>query len=141
VQTSSVEGITGVALFQLYDVDPAAPANIARLINTSVRTQVGTGGQILIPGLAPFGLTGRLSRLTLTLFAGQESYRTNSLWTASARAAEIADAGQRVGAFPLSPSSADAAFLVTLDPGANTLQFAGLKNATCIALVEVYDVP
>ena len=58
-----------------------------------------------------------------------------------ASASAIRETSQRVGAFPLADGSRDSALLVTLMPGAYTIQVAGANGATGIALVEVYEVP
>jgi hypothetical protein len=45
-----------------------------------------------------------------------------------------------VGAFALPAGSADAAILVTLQPGAYTVQVSSGDGSSGLALVEVYDV-
>ena len=47
---------------------------------------------------------------------------------------------QQVGAFALPEGSADAAFVVTLPPGAYTIKASGVGGGTGVALVEVYVV-
>ena len=61
---------------------------------------------------------------------------------ASATTAEvtIAARAQAVGAFPLTTASKDAVLLLTLPPGAYTVQLTGVGNATGVGIVEVYDV-
>jgi hypothetical protein len=44
-----------------------------------------------------------------------------------------------VGAFPLRSGSKDAALIVTLQPGAYTVQVTSVSGATGVALIEVYD--
>ena len=46
-----------------------------------------------------------------------------------------------VGAFALNPDSKDAALLLSLEPGAYTVQVSGVGGGTGVALVEVYEVP
>jgi uncharacterized repeat protein (TIGR03806 family) len=159
-QVTSATSATGVALLELYDADPATPASASRLINTSVRAQVGTGGQILIPGLvigpgapktllvravgpglAPFGVTGLLARPVLTLYAGDTAYRTNTGWRSLPDSAAFQLASERLNLFPLAENGADSGLFLTLDPGAYTLQVTGVGDSTGVALVEIYEVP
>ncbi len=84
-QIESQSGGSGVVLAEIYQADAGAPAN--RLINISVRAQVGTGDNILVggfvvagttdealliraigPALAGFGVAGTLASPVLTLF-------------------------------------------------------------------------
>jgi hypothetical protein len=51
----------------------------------------------------------------------------------------LAQVTSRVGAFTLPRNSRDAAALVTLVPGAYTVQVRGVGDTTGVALVEVYD--
>lgn len=158
-QVSGTGGATGVALVEVYDADPAASS---RLINTAVRAQVGTGANVLIPGLvvsgssprtvlvraigptlgaAPFNVPGTLAEPVVTLFSGAQSIATNRAWGTAANAAAIRDSARAVGAFAIPDGSRDSALLVTLAPGAYTIQVAGANNTTGVALVEVYEAP
>lgn len=158
-QVTSVTSATGVALIELYDAAATSPSP-SRLINTSVRAHVGTGGQILIPGLvvgpgapktvliravgpglAQFGVTGLLARPVLTLFAGDTAYRTNTGWRNMADVAAFQTQSERLRLFPFADNGADSALYVTLDPGAYTLQVTGAGDTTGVALVEIYEVP
>jgi hypothetical protein len=161
-QTAGVSNTTGVALVEIYDADAAdnAAAGAPRLINTAIRAQVGTGANVLIPGLvvsegaaktvliravgpglSAFGLGGLLAQPVLTLFAGSEAFVTNSGWNNAPNATEIRDTASRVGAFALANGSRDSALLVSLSPGAYTVQVSGANGTSGVALVEVYDVP
>jgi glucose/arabinose dehydrogenase len=165
-QVTGTAGGTGVALVEVYDADAispiAAPGAPGRLINTSVRAQVGTGAGILIPGLvvgagatrqvliravgptlggAPFNVPGALAQPVVTLFSGAQAVATNSAWNTAPNAAAIRDTARAVGAFALAENSRDAALLVTLAPGPYTIQVAGANATTGVALVEVYEVP
>ncbi len=170
-QVTSATSATGVALLELYDADPSAqsgtgvppvssPTPHGRLINTSVRAQVGIGGQILIPGLvvgpgapkallvravgpglAPFGVTGLLARPVLTLYAGDTAYRTNTGWRTLPDSAAFQLASERLNLFPLAENGADSGLFLSLDPGAYTLQVTGVGGTTGVALVEIYEVP
>jgi uncharacterized repeat protein (TIGR03806 family) len=163
-QTAGANNATGVALVEIYDADAVASAgaNAPRLINTAVRAQVGTGANVLIPGLvvsegaaktvliravgpgiagAPFNVTGTVTQPVVTLFAGSEAFLTNAGWANGANAAEIRATAARVGAFPLPEGSRDSALLVSLSPGSYTVQVSGANNTSGVALVEVYEVP
>jgi uncharacterized repeat protein (TIGR03806 family) len=162
-QTAGTNG-TGVALVEIYDAGDTGTANPSgaapRLINTAVRAQVGTGANVLIPGLvvsegaaktvliravgpglAAFGVDGVLARPVITLYAGAESFVTNAGWNNASNAAEIRVTADRVGAFKLAEGSSDSAILVSLSPGAYTVQVSGAAGTSGVALVEVYEVP
>lgn len=104
----------------------------------------GTGTETLLvrvvgPGLTAFGVTGVLAHPSLTVFDGHGSMiASNTGWGGSAT---LGAAFQAVGAFPLAAGSADAAALVTLPPGAYTVQVtnAGADNGGA-ALAEIYEV-
>ena len=49
-QVSGVSGTTGIALLEIYEV--GATSTTARLINLSTRGEVGTGNDIMIPGIS-----------------------------------------------------------------------------------------
>ena len=155
----SESGDTGVALVELYDATPTGSYTPAspRIVNISARVQVGTGGNILIagfaiggatsktvlirasgPALAPFGVTGTLPDPELQLFSGSTVLESNTAWGGNA---QVVSAASSVGAFPWSSgASKDSALLVTLPPGAYTVQVSGASGDTGVALVEVYEV-
>ncbi len=158
-QIAGESGDTGVALVEVYDATPAGsytPASL-RIVNISARVQVGTGGNILIagfaiggatsktvlirasgPALAPFGVTGTLPDPELQLFSGSTVLESNTAWGGNA---QVISAASSVGAFPWSSgASKDSALLVTLPPGAYTVQVSGAGGDTGVALVEVYEV-
>ena len=47
--------------------------------------------------------------------------------------------GETVGAFAIDAASKDSALLITLNPGAYTVQVAGVGGLTGVCLVEIYD--
>ena len=142
---------------------PQAASNFA---NISTRAQVGPGAQIEIvgfvisgppgsteqvlvrgdgPSIGAFGVLGVLENPVLTLFdSNGNQIDTNTDWSSSPNAAQIASAAASVGAFALFPGeagvSADSALLVNLTPGAYTAQVTGLNSTSGIALAEVYQV-
>ncbi len=159
VYTATVTGegaASGVALAEVYEVG----ANASRIINMSTRANVGTGADVLIPGLviggdaprrvlvravgptlASFGVDAPLARPVLTLLSGQTALATNQGWGTADNATDIAAVAQQVGGFPLPVGSADSALLVTLNPGVYSLHVTGANGTTGVALVEVYEVP
>jgi hypothetical protein len=131
-------------------------------VNTAVRANVGTGANVLIPGLvvsagaqknvliravgpgiaaAPFSVSGALAEPVVSLYLGTQVLATNTAWNSAANAGAIREAARAVGAFPLVEGSRDCAMLVTLPPGAFTIQVSGANNSTGVALVEVYEAP
>ena len=91
------------------------------------------------PGLAGFGVTGSLAAPLLRIFdASGNSFVENNGWAA---APALTQAAAVSGAFPLASGSADAAILLTLPPGAYTIQVTDANGAAGgVALAEVYDV-
>ena len=163
VQITGPSGATGIALAELYDLDPTPTgaqtvAPVSRLFNVSARAQVGTGAGLLIagftisgnlpktvllraigPALGAFGVTGVLANPKLELYRGAAKINENDDWSGNAA---LVAAFAQVGAFALpNTASRDAALLVTLAPGSYTAQVTGVANTTGVALVEVYEVP
>ncbi len=158
-QVSGKNAAAGTALIEAYDASSSATS--ARFINVSARTQVGTGGAVLIAGfvvlgtapkqllirgvgptLAAFGVPGVLADPQLALFQQGVSspLQQNDNWSTAANAAQIASAASAVGAFALPANSRDAAMLVTLPPGTYSAQVSGVGNTTGVGLVEIYEV-
>lgn len=159
VHTMSADGRGGVVLMELYDV-PLPDA--ARLVNLSTRHHVGIGEDVLIcgfvvagtgptrlllrgigPALAPFGVSGVLSRPVLELHAPgvQEPLQRNERWDSGGRGYDLARVFESVGAFALPPGSADSAMVATVMPGQYTLKISGAGGTTGEALAEIYVVP
>lgn len=156
-------GESGIALVEAYDADINAAG--ARLLNLSSRAQVGSAdGQFLIaglviggsapvrvlvrgigPGLADFGVAGVLAKPTLSVYSSgkekSELIKTNTGWSTSVLKGDVAGIASLVGAFPLAKDSADCAALLTLNPGAYTIEVSGEGSTTGEALVEVYLLP
>jgi len=143
----------GTVLVEAYD---ATGGLTARLANLSARSRVGTGSDILIagfnlsgtsskqvliraigPGLAAFNVTGTLADPSLqVLNSAGAVVASNNDWSAT-----LAPTFTRVGAFPLTNGSRDAALLVTLPAGASyTVQVSGADGGTGEALIEIYEV-
>jgi len=166
-QVSGLNGTTGLALVESYDLDSFSTMQ-ARLINISSRGVAGTGQNIIIPGIAtggssarlllvravgpglnPFGVTGTLTNPQLAVtrqVPGSPVVATNDDWTNQAASAtfstaDVRDYTARCGAFALPEGSKDAATLFATIPGANyTVQVSGVGAETGNVLVEVYDV-
>jgi hypothetical protein len=134
----------------------------SRLINVSSRAPVGTGQNVLIPGfvingppgttkqvlirasgpaLTQFGVTGVLSNPVLSLADGTgNTIASNTGWSTSTNAAQIAAAANAAGAFAFASGSPDSAILVSLPPGPYTFNISGANSGTGVALAELYEL-
>jgi hypothetical protein len=162
-QISDVNGATGLALVELYDVDNQSAFSSQKMVNISTRGQVGTGNNILIagfvvngtspkkvlvrgvgPGFAqyfPAGTTLADPILRIVRPSDNLVVRENDNWEVGNDATLIVDAAAKVGASPLTSGSKDAVILMTLPPGIYSAQLFGANSGTGIGLVEVYEVP
>lgn len=155
VQITTPSGQPGVGLAELYEVD----AN-GRTVNLSTRAHVGTEDRVLIggfvvhgaahkrmliravgPTLGAFGVSEALADPVLTIYSGAAALVSNDRWSDAENAAVVAAASTRVGAFALAANSEDAALLITLAPGAYTVEVRGNGGAEGVALLEIYEVP
>ncbi len=147
---------SGLVLAEVYDADDDnSPVQLA---NVSTLGFVGTEDNALTPGfvirgsgakrlliravgptLAQLGVGGVLLDPELAVFAAGASapLARNDDWggTPALQAAFAA-----AGAFALAADSKDAALIVTLPPGAYTVVTSGVRGATGMGLVEVYDL-
>jgi len=156
VQISGVNNTQGVALAEIYEVASTG----TRLTNISTRANVGTGGNILIPGFAisgpgteqllirgdgpgltQFAVPAILNQPALSVFSGTTVINSNTGWGSNTDPAAIAAAASSVGAFAFQPGSADDALIVNLTAGSYTIQISGVGNTTGVALAEVYELP
>ena len=101
--------------------------------------------QVLIraagPGLGLFNVAGILADPMLTVADGTgATVVANNDWGTNINSIDIAQSATKVGAFPFSAASKDAAVLVNLKPGAYTALVTGANGSTGVALVEVYEV-
>jgi hypothetical protein len=155
LQIASAGNRSGLALAELYELDTNG-----RTVNLSTRARVRADDGAIIggfvvqgpaykrmllravgPTLAAFGLTGALRDPVLTVYSGQTVVATNDRWEAAENAAAIATATKNAGAFALGGGSEDAALLITLPPGAYTVEVKGKNNTEGVALLEIYEVP
>jgi hypothetical protein len=143
---------SGVALVEVYDLNPAGPAKLA---NISTRAFVSTGDNIVIagfvlgsnsgddrivlrgmgPSLTATGVPNALADPTLDLRdANGALLDSNNDWQDDpAQAAELIAAG-------LAPTNnLESGIAMVLPPGLYTALLAGVNNGTGIGLVEVYD--
>lgn len=139
----------------------AAPGSDLNVVNMSALAPVGTGDDILIPGisiagsgtrdfliravgptLADFSVGNPLldPRLTLLHMPDATTVASNDDWQSQPNASAISAAIDATKAFPLRVGSKDAAVLATLSPGGFTAKIEGVGNTTGMAMLEVYDV-
>lgn len=96
------------------------------------------------PGLLPFNVTDALADPRLVVHQGNVVIHVNDNWSSNpAEASLIKQAASQVGAFPLETDSKDAAAVLTLEPGAYTVQAQSTDQDTAGSsiLIEVYMVP
>jgi len=161
-QVSGAGATTGLALLEIYEVG-ATPAT-ARLLNLSTRGQVGTSGNIMIPGFAiapgsdsktllirvagpslqAYGVQGALADPTMSVVdSAGNTIASNDNWGTPVGdgfdAAFLSAAFTQAGAFPFAAGSLDSALVGTFPPGNYTVLVSGNNNLTGIALVEIYD--
>ncbi len=155
LQVTSPSRTEGVGLVELYELDASG-----RTLNLSTRGQVRTGVGVLIggfvvqgtaykrmliravgPTLSAFGLSNVLADPVMNVYSGQTIIATNDRWGASADAAAIEKARQAVGAFALEATSEDAAMILTVAPGAYTVEVRGKNNTQGVGLLEIYELP
>jgi hypothetical protein len=162
VHVADTAGRSGVALLELYDLQPASAG---RLTNLSARSVAGSGDaaliigfvvsgnqprRLLVRGIGPrlasgFGVTGVLTDPKVELYLNEGGRTTlfaaNDNW-AEEGVAPVRAAFAAVGAFDLpDATSRDAAMVVTVPAGAFTAQVSGIGGATGEALVEIYELP
>lgn len=157
IQVTGAGSATGIVLAEVYDATEIPKPDAPRLVNVSARTTVGTGDNVLIAGFAiggrspcrvliravgpqlrRFGLPEALADPKLELFLGTKRLYENDDWGGGS---ELAAAFTATYAFMLDVDGKDAALLVSLAPGAYTVQISGSGGSTGIALVEVYQMP
>jgi hypothetical protein len=155
VQVSTPADQPGIGLAELYELD----AN-GRTVNLSTRARVRGGEGVMIggfvvqgpaykrillraigPTLAAFGVETALADTVLTVYSGSTVVASNDRWEAAPEVAALKTATERAGAFALAANSEDAALLLTLPPGAYTVEVRGKGEAEGVALLEIYDVP
>lgn len=158
VYTATVSGVgggTGLGLVEFYDLD----VGVGRLAAISTRAQVGTGSNVLIPGIAitgnvnkrvivraggPFltglGVSGSLAdpKFEVKNSAGT-TLVSNDNWNGAD--ATLSTAVATVGLLGFAAGSKDAALIADLPPGTYTILVSGVGETSGVALVEVYELP
>ena len=162
VQVAGKNGSIGNVLAEVYDNTAANSYTVKtpRLVNLSCLEQVASGGilstgfviggttpeQVLIRvsgptlGAAPFNLVGTIPDPKVTVFNSASTVlATNTGWDGNVA---ITAANNLTGAFQFSStSSKDSAVLLTLQPGAYTVQATSASGTAGVTLIEIYEVP
>lgn len=144
-------GATGVGLVEVYEVDQGN--NNSRLINLSSRSLVKTGNDVQIagfiisgahpkkviirasgPALTQYGIQGALADPFLEIHDDTKTIVTNDNWDAALRADFL-----KISLDNWPVGSADAAVVLTLNPGKYTAIVSGKNQTSGVALVEVFD--
>ncbi len=150
VVVRGVNNTTGIALFEVYDLDPTADSELA---NVSTRGFVGTGDNVMIggtiivgiaparvllravgPSLANLGVPDALEDPSLELYDGNGGLiAVNYNWRDD-QEAEIIATG-------IPPShDLESAIVRDFTPGNYTAIVRGLNNTTGVALIEAYGL-
>jgi hypothetical protein len=131
-------------------------AATSRLINLSIRGNVGTGANAIIAGfvtsgtgsktvvvrgvgptLGSFGVTGVLAAPQLSLFDSTgTSIASDTTWGGGAALTQLFS---QVGAFALPAASADSALQASIGIGSYTALLTGVGGTSGVALAELYD--
>jgi len=91
------------------------------------------------PVLSTFSVPSPLPDPVVTVYNNMGAVvATNTGWGTNANPAALSTAALEAGAFALPGSSADSALLLTLSPGAYTVQITSAKGNSGIALFEAY---
>jgi uncharacterized protein (DUF1800 family) len=161
-QVSGAGGGEGLTIVEVYEVGSTG----GKLVNISTRGVVGTGANVMIPGivvspgtgarklviraagpaLTAFGLSGALLDPALVVTnAGGTQIAANNDWgtpigSNPATPAQLAAAFTQAGAFNLAVGSRDSAVLVDLSAGNYSVEVSGVGGASGLALVEIYDI-
>lgn len=164
VVTSGVGGTTGISIVELYDADTVSTSSLTSISN---RGFIGVGDEVMIPGFAisnegpktflirvvgprlagdPFLVPGTMDDPQLTVFRRvggiDTAIASNDNWGDDPGAANTEAVAAQVFAFALDAGSADAAIVLTLQPGVYTVVGSAADLvSTGVALVEVYEVP
>jgi hypothetical protein len=155
IQVTTPTNQSGIGLAELYELD-----SNGRTVNLSTRARVRTGDGVLIggfvvqgpaykrmliravgPTLSAFGVPGALADPILTVYSGQQVVAQNDRWETGENVTAVAAATKSAGAFALAGNSEDAAMLITLPPGAYTVEVKGKQDTEGVALLEIYEVP
>ncbi|MDP9004637.1 MAG: hypothetical protein M3N12_07590, partial [Verrucomicrobiota bacterium] len=151
-----VAGTTGVGLIEVYDLEGAAPSQLA---NISSRGHVETESNVMIggfiiggngnakvlvraigPSLTTAGVAGALGDPTLELHDGSGTIiATNDNWKINDMTGQSQESVIRATTVPPS-NDLESALVATLSPGNYTAIVRGKNNTTGVGLVEVYNL-
>jgi hypothetical protein len=160
--TAIVRGVVntaGVALVEVYDLNPGASSNLGNIstrsfVQTDQNVMIGgfivqgTGAKKVIiraigPELTQYGIPDALANPRLELHNGSGGLiATNDNWQTTILGGiitsnQVSDI-QNSGRAPTAAS--ESAIIANLQPGNYTAIVQGVNNATGVALVEVYDL-
>jgi hypothetical protein len=142
-------------------ITPPVTTPTARLGNLSARALAGAGERVTIagfvitgdtpkpvllraigPGLAAFGVPGTVAAPTLELFRSGTTapLARNVGWSGGGSTDALVASAARVGAFALTPGSADSALIATLAPGTYSAVIGSADARIGVGLVEAYDL-
>lgn len=153
------DGASGTVLAEIYDT--GGTYRRADFTNLSVRGRVFVGSRLLTagfviaaggprnllirgigPSLAAFGVEQPLARPRLVLRnASGERIAEGAPWAIGSNAVEVEAAARSIGAFPLAAIASDPVLLVSLQPGAYTVQLVAAEGEGGEALGEIYALP
>lgn len=153
------DGASGTVLAEIYDT--GGTYRRANLTNLSVRGRMFLGSRLLTagfvispgsprnllirgigPSLAAFGVEQPLARPRLVLRnASGEVIAEGAPWAIGSNAVEVESAARAIGAFPLAAIASDPVLLVSLQPGAYTVQLVAAEGEGGEALGEIYALP
>jgi phosphodiesterase/alkaline phosphatase D-like protein len=153
----------GAKLTHIFSGSVAGAAKEHAIANISTLSRVTSGEDALISGfvisgasnrrvliraigptLAAFGVGDALAQPVLSVHQSGRPIASNAGWAGATAAATEAtlDAFDRAGAFRLvDQNSRDAALVLSLAPGAYTVQVRSADGAPGATLLEVYDLP
>lgn len=151
-------GVGGICLVETYVVDDGGAG---KLINLSTRGFAAAGSDVMIaglvvsgsepkrllirgvgPALTGYGVDDAMADPQIAVYARNvvDPILTNDNWGDDGAASQVATIASTVGAFGLSPGSADAAVVVDLSPGIYTVRLSPASGNAGTGLVEVYAV-
>lgn len=154
-----VGGGVGMALVEIYDLRPDADVRTTKIINLSVRGEVGPGAPLIGgfvirgsatrryllraagPALAAFGVPRAAADTAIDLFNEQGAViRSNDNWESGTTAESVAlrQAMLQAGAFTFPSASRDAAMVVSLAPGLYSFSAREMSGTSSVALLEIY---
>lgn len=165
--TATVSGVSaadvGTVLAEVYDTTPSSAPGAARLSNLSVLAYSSPDAPLLAgfvsstsaiqllfravgPGLIPFGVVGTIADPQIEVLNSQGTpVATNDNWDVVPAAGNLSrQASLRVGAFPLTAGSKDAAIALLGIGGLSTsytLRGSGINGTSGMMLLEIYEVP